>query len=62
MLAPAALYTRFILLPACVCAAHSCRTHLYASTAEGEDAVRGKLRAVNEELVERFRALEEEFR
>lgn len=31
-------------------------------TAEGEDAVRGKLRAVNEELVERFRALEEEFR
>jgi hypothetical protein len=30
--------------------------------AEGEDAVRGKLRAVNEELVERFRALEEEFR
>jgi hypothetical protein len=31
-------------------------------TAEGEDAVRGKLRAVGEELTERFRTLEEEFR
>ncbi|WIA12406.1 hypothetical protein OEZ85_012450 [Tetradesmus obliquus] len=34
----------------------------FEDPAEGEDAVRGKLRAVNEELVERFRALEEEFR
>jgi hypothetical protein len=30
--------------------------------ADGEDSVRTKLRAVNEELVERFRQLEEEFR
>lgn len=30
--------------------------------ADGEDSVRAKLRAVNEELVERFRQLEEEFR
>jgi len=29
---------------------------------EGEDAVRSKLRAVNDELSERFRQLEEEFR
>lgn len=31
-------------------------------TAEGEDLVRSKLRAVGEELAERFRTLEEEFR
>lgn len=30
--------------------------------AEGEDAVRSKLRTINEELHEKFRALEEEFR
>lgn len=30
--------------------------------AEGEEVLRRKLRAVNEELVERFRQLEEEFR
>lgn len=35
---------------------------LFTVAAEGEDAVRAKLRAVNEELVERFRTLEEEFR
>lgn len=32
------------------------------AAAEGEDVVRGKLRAVYEELTERFRTLEEEFR
>lgn len=31
-------------------------------TADGEDAVRGRLRALHDELAERFRALEEEFR
>jgi V-type H+-transporting ATPase subunit A len=34
----------------------------FEDPAEGEDAVRAKLRAVNEELIERFRTLEEEFR
>ncbi|GFR52615.1 hypothetical protein Agub_g15131 [Astrephomene gubernaculifera] len=34
----------------------------FEDPAEGEDAVRRKLRAVYEELTERFRALEEEFR
>lgn len=43
------------LTPPCCC----CRL---LSAAEGEDAVRGKLRAVGEELTERFRTLEEEFR
>lgn len=42
---------------ACWCLHHGC-----AAAAEGEDAVRAKLRAINEELVERFRTLEEEFR
>jgi hypothetical protein len=31
-------------------------------TADGEDAVRAKLKELNQELTERFRALEEEFR
>ncbi|KAL6756496.1 vacuolar ATP synthase, subunit A [Haematococcus lacustris] len=34
----------------------------FEDPAEGEEVVRRKLRAVNEELVERFRQLEEEFR
>jgi hypothetical protein len=32
------------------------------AAAEGEDVVRAKLRAVGEELTERMRTLEEEFR
>eukprot|EP00879_Flechtneria_rotunda_P013922 GHRR01014541.1.p1 GENE.GHRR01014541.1~~GHRR01014541.1.p1 ORF type:complete len:420 (+),score=153.48 GHRR01014541.1:344-1603(+) len=34
----------------------------FEDPADGEDAVRSRLRAVNEELIERFRALEEDFR
>eukprot|EP00877_Chromochloris_zofingiensis_P001005 jgi/Chrzof1/10905/Cz05g16180.t1 len=34
----------------------------FEDPAEGEDAVRSKLRTINEELHEKFRALEEEFR
>lgn len=41
-------------------------TRTYACTcthaAEGEEMVRRKMRGVHEELVERFRQLEEEFR
>ena len=43
----------------------SCGTNslfLPVCAAEGEETVRAKLRKVNEELVEKFRALEEEFR
>jgi hypothetical protein len=36
--------------------------HCWCLAAEGEDAVRSKLRAVGEEIAERFRTLEEEFR
>jgi hypothetical protein len=39
-----------------------CRAQTHACAAEGEEVVRAKLRAVGEELTERFRALEEEFR
>lgn len=37
-------------------------THPCSPAAEGEDTVRHKLRSLHEELVERFRQLEEEFR
>lgn len=37
-------------------------TQKFEDPAEGEEAVRAKLRRVNEELVEKFRALEEEYR
>jgi hypothetical protein len=36
--------------------------HPPRSAAEGEEVVRAKLRKVHEELVEKFRALEEEYR
>ncbi len=41
---------------------HVCVCCLCVCAAEGEETVRRKLRSVNDELVERFRQLEEEFR
>jgi hypothetical protein len=53
---PAAEFINLAILHACVL------TMCCAATGEGETVLRARFKAVNAELVERFRALEEEFR
>lgn len=52
----------FLLMLWCMLFSWRCLCIALCVAAEGEDAVRSKLRAVGEEITERFRTLEEEFR